>query len=463
MPTPTVLPGAPPQAGSGAWGMVPNVPDPTSSAALAISGDIANLPGLQTLAGQTNAFNTQQALAPYIANLPGYQDMVAQSSKNIGGLLQGQIPADVMALLAQSSAERGAASGMPDAPASNAAYLRSLGLTSLGLEQQGEQNLTQAIQRTPVPQLFNTAQFMTTPTDMQAAAMAANMYAAAPNPAMNAQALIDLFTRMMGSGGGVRGGVQTSPGGGGGSPYQFPSGAGVGGGGGSPGYTPFPGGGAFPIQSQPGQGPNIGGPLGFANLGNIGGTTGTGFPAYGTGSAGPANPFGSPSYSDTSVLGAGLNPLLNAALGQGGYYDFMTGGTTGYQTPGITGFEAATGFSPEELQALGIDPNNLSGGGIYIGPGGQAAPLNEAPLNLSGGLYVGPSGTPSGYDQSVYDWTGFTPQELAGYGAGDYSGAITNDFSFLGPADTLPPEPSYGGYTGYNYGGGYNYSTGYGG
>jgi len=42
-------------------------------------------------------------------------------------------------------------------PNANSAMLRALGLTSLGMQQQGSQNLTAAINDTPVPQLFNPA------------------------------------------------------------------------------------------------------------------------------------------------------------------------------------------------------------------------------------------------------------------------------------------------------------------
>ena len=218
---PTPLPGLPGTGGSNtAYGLVPQVPDPNASAAAAITGDLANLPSLESLAGQTNAFNTQQAINPYIANLPGYSQMVAQSSGNIGSLLQGQIPPDVLNLLSQQGAERGIATGLAGSPNANAATMRALGLTSLGLQQQGEGELTNAIGRTPVPQLFNTAQFMTTPGDEQAAQMQANIYAAAPNPNMQAQALLDLFnrfsSRFAGNGGvtidrGLGGGVQTNP------------------------------------------------------------------------------------------------------------------------------------------------------------------------------------------------------------------------------------------------------------
>lgn len=108
-------------------------------------------------AADINKFMTGQANAPFISNLPNYQQMVAQSSGNTLSNLKGEIPPDVLALIQQQAAERGVATGSPGSPNSNAAYLRALGLTSLQLQNQGEQNLTGAINRTPVPQLFNPA------------------------------------------------------------------------------------------------------------------------------------------------------------------------------------------------------------------------------------------------------------------------------------------------------------------
>ena len=107
------------------------------------------------LANQANAFMQQQARMPYAFNLPNYGGMLSQRSKNIGGLLQGQVPTDVVEQIQQRGAERGVATGMSGGPNGNAAWLRALGLTSLGLQQQGSQQFTQAIADTPVSPLFN--------------------------------------------------------------------------------------------------------------------------------------------------------------------------------------------------------------------------------------------------------------------------------------------------------------------
>jgi len=97
----------------------------------------------------------QQARLPYQFNLPNYGAMTGQRSKNTLGLLSGQVPTDVLQQIQQRGAERGVATGMPGGPNANAAWLRALGLTSLGLQQQGSQQLSQSIQDTPVAPVFN--------------------------------------------------------------------------------------------------------------------------------------------------------------------------------------------------------------------------------------------------------------------------------------------------------------------
>lgn len=121
-----------------------------------ITGTGTGAPDYGTAAG-INQFMTGQAQAPYLANLPQYAQLTAQASGNILSNLKGEIPADVLAQMQQQAAERGVASGSPGSPNTNAAYLKAIGLTSLGLQQQGEASLTGAVNRTPVPQLFNPA------------------------------------------------------------------------------------------------------------------------------------------------------------------------------------------------------------------------------------------------------------------------------------------------------------------
>jgi hypothetical protein len=123
----------------------------------------------------TNAYPQLQAILG-----AGYQGGLNQEMGNIGSLLKGQIPTDVMTLLGQQGAERGIAMGSPGSPNANAATLRALGLTSLGLEQQGIGNLSQVIQQVPIQQ----TQTGTQTTDLGAARAG---YAAAPDPNLAAQ------------------------------------------------------------------------------------------------------------------------------------------------------------------------------------------------------------------------------------------------------------------------------------
>jgi hypothetical protein len=108
-------------------------------------------------ANNFNQFMTGQSMLPYLKNLPGYQQMVDQRSENTIDMLQGQVPDDVINQIATQAAERGIAGGAPNSPNANAAYLRSMGLTSLDMMGQGSKELSQSISDTPVPELFNPA------------------------------------------------------------------------------------------------------------------------------------------------------------------------------------------------------------------------------------------------------------------------------------------------------------------
>src|SRR5687768_18278258 len=71
-PAPGTLPGAPAFGYAGAYGGIPQVPSPGVSQGAAIGANLGNMGQLFNLAGQTNVFNNQQALAGLQANLPGY-------------------------------------------------------------------------------------------------------------------------------------------------------------------------------------------------------------------------------------------------------------------------------------------------------------------------------------------------------------------------------------------------------
>jgi hypothetical protein len=193
------------QPGYGAYGTVPTVPDPLTSQQAALYGNtniLNQLLGLSQGMGAASAAGAQEQL---ISNLPGYQGMTAQASQNILSDLQGKIPQDVMAVLNQAAAERGIGFD-PTSPATNAAAMRAMGLTSLGLQQQGQQELTSAIARTPIGPQFNPATMAVTPAEEQQWQYLANELAAAPDPTLaamqNQQSLMDALKLAMSLGGG---------------------------------------------------------------------------------------------------------------------------------------------------------------------------------------------------------------------------------------------------------------------
>lgn len=218
MPTGTnPLPGGPTQPGAGAYGQVPTVPNPAGTLADVLSGNIANLGQIYQLGGGLNQFTAQQAAVPFNLNLPDYQKMIKQSSANTGSLLKGQIPTDVRNLIAQNAAERGVQTGAIGSDNSNAALLRALGLTSLGLQQQGEQNLTGEIARTPTGKQFDPSTFLTDPNTQLMLQYLANMLKAAPTPGAGDRLNLAQLLKGLGAGGAAGGAGGIRGGGGGGS------------------------------------------------------------------------------------------------------------------------------------------------------------------------------------------------------------------------------------------------------
>ncbi len=200
--------GTPPMDWTAAYGGRPLVPSPGASATSAIDANIGNLGSLYGLAGGLNQFNAGQAANQLALNLPGYSSMIGQSSQNIGSLLRGEVPQDVIAQTVNQRAGAGVGTGIhPDAPAFNAAIRAALGQTSLGLQAQGEQALTGAINRTPRADLFNPASMFVSPEQWQQAQGAANLYASAPNPAAAAAAAEAAARRGIQAGAGSVGGT----------------------------------------------------------------------------------------------------------------------------------------------------------------------------------------------------------------------------------------------------------------
>lgn len=160
---------------SPAYGGIPNIPIPTTN--------MGELYGLTTGVASSGAANAVQNLN---ANVPG----LAERSR-------GQLPQDVITQLLQQAAERGISTGMPGGPNSNAAYLRALGLTSLGVSTDAAHELEAGIAR--VPQV-DPNRLIVSPEDRQAAETARAIYGSAPIPAAAAAASLQNAQSGIGAG-----------------------------------------------------------------------------------------------------------------------------------------------------------------------------------------------------------------------------------------------------------------------
>lgn len=188
------LPGGPVNFYNPAYGGVPTMPNPTATAAAANAGNAANLPQLEGTAANLNPFNQAQLLGQYNMAIPNYAALTQTASGNAMSALKGEVPQDVINLLTQQGAERGITSGMPGSENSNAAYLRALGLTSLGQMQTGMQDLHQLSADAPIAPIFNPSSMFVTPEQEQEAQYMANVLKAAPNPTAAAQNAINVAT-----------------------------------------------------------------------------------------------------------------------------------------------------------------------------------------------------------------------------------------------------------------------------
>lgn len=128
-----------------------------------VSNNLASAPDIASLTNLINQLNINAQQQANQNRIPGAQGLEEQSSGNIGSLLAGTIPQDVITQLAQRSAERGVQMGIPGSDNVNSSLLRSLGLTSLDLQQLGQQNLSAAYARNPVAKLFDPTSQLITP------------------------------------------------------------------------------------------------------------------------------------------------------------------------------------------------------------------------------------------------------------------------------------------------------------
>lgn len=193
-------PGATPRDYRSDTGGVPQVPSLAGVQQEALAADASALPSILGLAGNINLSNQQNLIQQLRAGLPGYDALTAASSGNIQNLLHGVIPQDVKNLITQNAAERGIATGLYDSPNADASLLQALGLTSLGLQQQGEGELTSAIQRTPTVSPMDISKMLIDPTQAYEAKLLANIYAAAPSPGAARDSLLNTLNRGYGQG-----------------------------------------------------------------------------------------------------------------------------------------------------------------------------------------------------------------------------------------------------------------------
>jgi len=167
----------------GIYGTKYGVPDPTQTAGAAISGNLGNLAGIYGLSTGADQASGAGVQSEYLANLPNYTGMLTQATQNVGQELGGQVPSDVQRQLQTAAAERGVTTGQgPNSPNTSAAYLQALGLNSEQQMQQGMQGFNQLYQDTPTGPAFNPSSMFVTPEQQQAAQLAANQEAAAPDP-----------------------------------------------------------------------------------------------------------------------------------------------------------------------------------------------------------------------------------------------------------------------------------------
>lgn len=173
-----------------AYGGIPQVPNIIDVYGQAISANQQALPKLTQLGSTITGASEEELLNNLRMALPGYDASVAKSMGNIGSLQAGEIPSDVKNLITQQAAERGIATGLYSSPNANAALLSALGQTSLGLQSEGEKQMSSLINRTPQAQPYDVSRLFLQPTDLYESQLLSNIYKAAPVPEAAARALI---------------------------------------------------------------------------------------------------------------------------------------------------------------------------------------------------------------------------------------------------------------------------------
>lgn len=168
--------------GGNAYGSVPEAVSPQASQNTAIGGNLANINQLYQLATGIGGASGAGAMAGLNAALPGAGSGLESALGVAKTDLTGQVPQDVINLLQQQGAERGIATGTGGSGDSNAAYMQALGLTSLGQQQTGIQDLSSVIGATPQGPAFNPASMLVTPGEQLGQANYNATLASAPDP-----------------------------------------------------------------------------------------------------------------------------------------------------------------------------------------------------------------------------------------------------------------------------------------
>lgn len=184
-----------------AYGGIPRVPNPTTTASTSIAGNLSNIYNLHNLATGAGGAAGAGVMAGLGAEIPGVSGSIGAATGNINELLSGQVPQDVITQLQQQAAEIGAGSGMgPMSPSTNAGYLKALGLTSLGMKQQGQTALDALMGSVPRAPAFDPSSMMVNPRDQQQAAEMAQVLGNAPVPAAAARANVNALQQGLGTG-----------------------------------------------------------------------------------------------------------------------------------------------------------------------------------------------------------------------------------------------------------------------
>jgi hypothetical protein len=132
----------------------------------ALSENTASLPAAENLASQTNTFNMQELQSILTSIIPGYKDLTAGVSKDIGSMVSGQIPGDVSAAVQDSAAAKSLTGGFGGTGLSGNLTARDLGLTSLGIMNQGissAESWMSTVNSIASPQMFNMTSMFVSP------------------------------------------------------------------------------------------------------------------------------------------------------------------------------------------------------------------------------------------------------------------------------------------------------------